>query len=153
MAALRVIPVSQPRFISELGDGFLAALGRERAQLCYPLASLLARGIPVVGSSDRPVVEGAPLLGIHDAVNELTGTLQPYAPAEAIPPEDAIRLFTTHGAYASFEEDRKGTLTPGKLADFVVLGADPTAVPAREIAQVPIVATFVGGEAIFEDGL
>jgi predicted amidohydrolase YtcJ len=145
--------VTQPRFISELGDGFVRAIGRRRSRLCYPLATLVRRGIRVAGSSDRPVVAGAPLLGIHDAVNQLTGSGEPYAPEEALTPEEALRLFTANAAFASFEDHRKGTLTPGKLADFVVLDADPTAVPKAEIAAIPIVATFVGGDAIYDGGL
>ncbi len=63
---LGVVIVTQPRFITELGDGFRAALGEERLRLTYPMASL--RGLPVAFSSDRPVVNGAPLLGIQAAV-------------------------------------------------------------------------------------
>ena len=152
IAALGLIPITQPRFITELGDGFIRAIGRERAALCYPLASLVRRGIPVAGSSDRPVVEGAPLLGIHDAVNQVTGSGEPYATREALSPEEAIRLFTLSAAFAALEDRHKGSLAPGKLADFVVLEADPTAIPKVQIATIPVVATFIGAEPIYVDG-
>ena len=152
IAALGLIPITQPRFITELGDGFIRAIGRERAALCYPLASLVRRGIPVAGSSDRPVVEGAPLLGIHDAVNQVTGSGEPYATKEALSPEEAIRLFTLSAAFAAFEDRHKGSLAPGKLADFVVLEADPTAIPNIQIATIPVVATFIGAKPIYIDG-
>jgi predicted amidohydrolase YtcJ len=127
IARLGVIPVPQQRFIGELGDGFIRVLGRERVRWCYPQRSYLDRGSPMPGSSDRFVVQGAPLLGIHDAVNQRTDSGAPYVPEEAITPAQAIRAFTLNSAFASFDEHRKGSITPGKLADLVVLGQDPTA--------------------------
>jgi hypothetical protein len=149
IADLGVIPVTQPRFISELGDGFIRALGRGRIGSCYPLASLVRRGILVAGSSDRPVVNGAPLLGIQDAVVQRTAAGEPYAPEEALTVDEALALFTRNAAFASFEDAEKGTLTPGKLADFTLLADDPGQVPPSEIGSIPVVATFVGGVPIF----
>jgi predicted amidohydrolase YtcJ len=150
---LGVVPVTQPRFISELGDGFARALGRSRLQLCYPLATLLRRGINLAGSSDRPVVEGAPLLGIHDCVNQRTGSGAPYAPEEALSPLEALALFTRNAAYAERQEVTKGTLALDKVGDFVVLEADPTAVGPEEIGAIPVLGTFVGGVPIYTEGL
>lgn len=150
---LGVVPVPQQRFIGELGDGFLRVLGRERVRWCYVQRSYLERGIRLPGSSDRYVVQGAPLLGIHDAVNQRTAAGAPYVPEEAIGAEDAIRAYTLGSAYASFEEDRKGSVKVGNLADLTVLGADPTAIDPTQIRYVPVVATLVGGEVAFEAGL
>ena len=146
---LKVIPVPQQPFISQLGDGFRRVLGEERTKLCYPMKSLLQAGIVVPGSSDRPVVLGAPLLGIHDAVNQTTASGQPYVPEEAVQPEEALRFYTVGSAYASFEERVKGSLTPGRLADFVVLDRDPTTVNKSEIRQIKVLCTVVGGKARF----
>ena len=153
LARLGVIPVPQQRFIGELGDGFKRNLGPERTRWCYVQKSFLARGVPMPGSSDRYVVEGAPLLGIHDAVNQKTLSGDDYVPEEAITPEEAIRAYTLNSAYASFEEGIKGSIEPGKLADLTVLGADPTRVPVEEIRHILVHGTVIGGQLLFERDL
>lgn len=150
MAAMGVIPVGQPPFIHEFGDGFLTHLGRERCQLTYPLKSLLNAGIPVAGSSDSPVSSYQPLIGIQAAVTERTIGGAEFAPAERLTVEEALAIYTRNAAYAAFDETKKGTVTVGKLADFAVLGADPRAVPPEEIAAIPVVATMRGGEFVHE---
>jgi predicted amidohydrolase YtcJ len=125
-----------------------AAVGQERVQLCYPLASLLAAGVRVAGSSDRPVVDGAPLLGIDSALNRRTDTGADYALAEAITAMQALELFTVNSAYASFEDDRKGKLSAGYLADFVVLRDNPTREPTPDLARIKVSATYVAGDCI-----
>jgi predicted amidohydrolase YtcJ len=147
---LGVIPVSQPPFITEFGDGFLHHLGRERAQLTYPLRSLIAAGIPVAGSSDSPVASYRPLAGIQAAVTERTADGDEYAPAERVSPLEAIRMYTSNAAYAAFDERSNGTIESGKLADLVVLGDNPLTVPPDAIASIPVVATIVGGRLAFE---
>jgi predicted amidohydrolase YtcJ len=143
---LGVIPVPQQPFISQLGDGFRRVLGDERTKLCYPMKSLVRAGIPVPGSSDRPVVPGAPLLGIHDATNQLTATGRPYVPEEAVTAEEALRFYTVGSAYASFEERLKGSLAPGKLADFVVLDRDITLEDRTRVKEARVLCTVVGGK-------
>jgi len=144
-AELGVIPVGQGRFASELGDGMLAAVGQERHGWLYRQRSLLDAGLVLPGSSDRPVASGAPLLGIHDMVNRRTATGAPFNDAEAITPAEALRAYTWGSAYASKQEHVKGSITPGKLADFTVLSEDPAAVAANRIAGLEIIATFVDG--------
>jgi len=145
-AKLGVIAVGQGRFASELGDGMLAAVGPERAAWLYRQRSLLDAGLVLPGSSDRPVASGAPLLGIHDMVNRRTATGAPFNPAEAITPAEALRAYTWGSAYASKQERAKGSITPGKLADFTVLSEDPTAVAPDRIAGLEVVATFLDGD-------
>ena len=145
-AKLGVIAVGQGRFASELGDGMLAAVGPERAAWLYRQRSLLDAGLVLPGSSDRPVASGAPLLGIHDMVNRRTATGAPFNPAEAITPAEALRAYTWGSAYASKQERAKGSITPGKLADFTVLSEDPTAVAPDRIAGLEVVATFIDGD-------
>ncbi|MBU2643426.1 amidohydrolase [bacterium] len=150
---LGVIPVPQQHFIGELGDGFKRVLGPERTRWCYPQRSMLDLGIPIPGSSDRFVVQGAPLLGIHDAVNQKTDSGADYVPEEKITPEEAIRLYTLNSAHAVFDEQIKGSIQTGKLADFTILGADPTTIAPEEIAEIPVQGTIVGGNLCFEKGL
>jgi predicted amidohydrolase YtcJ len=140
-----VIPVGQGRFASELGDGMLAAVGSERQGWLYRQRSLLDAGLVIPGSSDRPVASGAPLLGIHDMVNRRTATGARFNDAEAITPAEALRAYTWGSAYASKQEHSKGSIAPGKLADFAVLSEDPTTVAASRIAGLEVAATFVEG--------
>jgi len=150
---LGVIPVPQQHFIGELGDGFKRVLGPERTRWCYPQRSMLDRGIPIPGSSDRFVVKGAPLLGIHDVVNQKTDSGADYVPKEKITPEEAIRLYTLNSAHVAFEEHQKGSIQAGKLADFTILGADPTTIAPEEISQISVQGTIIGGELCYEKDL
>jgi predicted amidohydrolase YtcJ len=155
MAALGVIPVPQGRFVNEIGDGMLAALGPERTAWCYRARSFLDAGLPLPASSDRPVVRGAPLLGLADLVRRQTVDGVILAPYERLTPAEAIRAYTWGSAYAAFREDTVGTLEAGKLADFVVLSADPLAVldPGAEPGQeLGVVATVLGGAASHDPG-
>jgi hypothetical protein len=145
-AKLGVIAVGQGRFATELGDGMLAAVGAARAPWLYRQRSLLDAGLVLPGSSDRPVASGAPLLGIHDMVNRRTAAGAPFNAAEAITPAEALRAYTWGSAYASKQERTKGSITPGKLADFAVLSEDPTAVSPDRIAGLEVLATFVDGD-------
>lgn len=145
----RFFAVSQPIFLTEYGDGFIRHLGRERIGLTYPFRSLLAAGVELVFSSDCPVSTFEPLKGIQAAVTEVTGSGQAYAPAEAIEVEEALRCYTLAGARAGFAEDRLGSIEVGKLADFAVLGQEPTTVPPDQLAAVPVLATIIGGETVF----
>jgi predicted amidohydrolase YtcJ len=151
-AALGVVAVPQGRFASELGDGMLAAVGPARHGWLYRQRSLLQAGLTLPGSSDRPVVRGAPLLGIHDMVNRRTSAGQEFNPGEAITAREALRAYTLGSAYASHQEHVKGSITAGKLADLVVLSEDPTAVAPDRIAGLEVLATLVGGECQYSSG-
>ena len=96
------------------------------------------------------MIKGAPLLGIHDAVNQKTDSGEAYAPEEKITAEEAIRAYTIHSAYASFEEHIKGSVEAGKLADFTILAADPTTIDPAEIAHIPIDGTIINGELLYK---
>ncbi len=150
LARLGVIPVPQARFISEIGDGMLDAIGPARAGDCYRQRSFLDAGILVPGSSDRPVVDGAPLLGIHDLVNQRTATGRPFNPHEALTVEEAITAYTMGSAFAAFDEGLKGSIERGKLADLVVLDRDLTTIDPDGIAETEVLATMVGGRFEFD---
>ncbi len=153
IARLGVIPVPQGRFVNELGDGMAAALGPERVLQAYRQRSFLERGIPLPGSSDRPVVQGAPLLGIADLVLRRTAGGAEFGPGEALTPMQALHAWTLGSAHAAFEEHRTGSLVPGKLADLAVLSDDLTAVDPEQIASLQVLATVVGGEVRHDVGL
>ncbi|MEM7091901.1 MAG: amidohydrolase [Actinomycetota bacterium] len=148
IAELGVIPVPQARFISEIGDGMARAIGDRRPD-CYRQRSFLDAGIVLPGSSDRPVVNGAPLLGIHDLVNQRTADGDPFNPHEVITAEEAIHAYTHGSAFAAFDEADKGMVRPGAFADLAVLDGDPTTVDPETIADLSVTATMVGGVVEF----
>jgi predicted amidohydrolase YtcJ len=150
IARLGVIPVPQARFISEIGEGMLGAIGPDRAVDCYREKSFLDAGITLPGSSDRPVVLGAPLLGIHDLVNQQTAKGQPFNQHEALTIDQAITAYTMGSATAAFDERVKGSIEPGKLADLVVLDRDLTAIDPDGIGETEVLATMVGGRFEFD---
>lgn len=143
--ALGVIPVPQGRFANEIGDGMLRAVGPQRAAWVYRQRSLLDAGLVLPGSSDRPVVTGTPLLGMHDLVNQTTSSGAPFSPGEAITGLEALRAWTYGSAYASKQEHVKGTLSVGKLADLVVLSDNPARVAPDRIRDIGVLRTMVGG--------
>lgn len=145
---LRPVVVTQPRFLYELGEGYRVALGWERLRWKLPVAGL--RGVPLALSSDRPVVDGAPLKGIQAAVTRRTRDGWTLAPEEAISAEEAMWTYTVGGAYAARAEAEVGTLTPGKWADCVVVDRDPLAVAPEELESVRVMYTVVGGRVAYE---
>jgi len=152
-AELGVIAVPQGRFAAELGDGMLAAVGPDRHAWLYRQRSLLEAGMVLPGSSDRPVVAGAPLLGIDGMVNRRTSSGAPFNPGEAVTAEQALRAWTWGSAYASRQEHVKGSIAPGMLADLVVLSEDPTAVSPDRIAGLEVLATITGGVPRHDAGI
>ncbi|WP_153504626.1 amidohydrolase [Cumulibacter manganitolerans] len=143
---LGVIPVPQGRFIEEIGDGMMTALGAERSEWCYRGQSFLAAGGVLPGSSDRPVVLGAPLLGMQAMVTRRTGSGQLLGAAEAVSAYDAVRAYTAGSTYANRSDDVTGTLEVGKYADLVVLDRDPLQTPGQELGGIGVLATMVAGE-------
>lgn len=145
-ASLGVVPVPQGRFVGEIGDGMLRALGPERAGWAYRYRSLLDAGITPPGSSDRPVVDGAPLRGMHDMVNRRTDGGQPCGPEEAVSGLEALTAYTLGSAYASHAEADRGTLAVGKYADLAVLSDDPATVEPDRIRDIEVLSTVLAGE-------
>ncbi len=141
IAKLGIVPVPQGRFVGEIGDGMLAALGPERAVQAYRLRSFLTAGVILPGSSDRPVVTGRPLLGVMDMVCRLTESERPFGPTEAITVEEAMKAYSLGSARAERSESGRGALRVGQLADYVVLGADPRRLLPREIGHTPVTFT------------
>ena len=148
MAELGVTPVPQARFLHEIGDTMAAAVGPDRAAGLYRHASFLRAGLRVPGSSDRPVAAGAPLLGMQSMVQRRTATGAVIGPDERVDAATALRAYTLDAAWIAGEERERGSLTPGKLADFVLLTDDVTAVEPDRIGDVGVVATFVGGRCV-----
>ena len=148
-AELGIVVASQPGFLSTLGDGFAAAFPESRDEL-YAFAAWRQAGIPVAGSSDAPVITASPLVGIRDAVLRRTAAGQVLGPGERLTVRDALDMYTRVAAYAMHREDEIGSLEPGKLADFVVLDANPLDVDPERIAGIQVLATVLGGIPVYQ---
>ncbi len=143
---LVVVPHS---YIWEHGDK-MEGYGEWRWDWMHATRSMLDLGIPVAGHSDAPVSAADPLLRIQDMVTRTSAEGKVYGARQCISSEEALRAWTLGGAYAAFEEDRKGSIEPGKLADFVILAADLTKVKPGTIKDITVEGTFIGGKAVFE---
>jgi predicted amidohydrolase YtcJ len=127
-------------------------IGHERSKTSYAFRSLLDAGARLAFGSDWFVAPATPLEGIYAAVTRRTlddNNPDGWIPGQKISVEEAIKAYTSDAAYASFEENIKGTLEPGKLADFVVLEKDITTIQPIEIREVKVLMTVVGGKTVF----
>jgi predicted amidohydrolase YtcJ len=152
-AQLEVIASMQPYHAIDDGRWAEKVIGPERIKTTYAFRSLIDSGAHLVFGSDWYVAPPSPLLGIHAAVTRRTidgRNPDGWVPEQKITVEEALRAYTASAAYASFEEAEKGTLEPGKLADFAVLDRDIMRIPPEEIAEAKVVMTVVGGKTVFE---
>jgi predicted amidohydrolase YtcJ len=145
MARLGVVAVPQPAFGYYLGDAYRRNFSEEWLALAYPTRAWLERGIAVAFSSDAPVISPDPWVGIRAAVLRQTLTGEPFGPEQRVPVLEAIRLYTAGGAYASFEEHQRGRITPGFLADLLVVDRDPLAIDPEELPTLRTLLTVVDG--------
>jgi len=147
---LHVLVDGNPPFVYWIGSWF-TKYGPERIRWAYPANSYIENGVIEAAGSDVPVTPFSPWWGIWAAVarKELQSG-QVLAPEERISIEQALTLYTRNGAYAGFEEKRKGALEPGKLADFIVIDRDVLSVPTDELKDVKVLQTFVSGHCIYD---
>lgn len=126
-------------------------VGKTLAASSYSWKTLLDKGVTVSNGSDCPVELPRALAGIQCAVTrtDLRGSTPPYLEHEKFTVQQALDSYTRAGAYASFEEAVKGQIRPGMLADFVVLGKNPFSVEPCSIQDIPVLATFLGGQAVY----
>ncbi|MDY7230111.1 amidohydrolase [Hyalangium rubrum] len=152
-AAQGVIASMQPYHAIDDGRWAERVIGPERAKTTYAFRSLRDTGARLAFGSDWFVAPPTPLEGIYAAVTRRTLDGEHpggWVPEQRIGVEDALRAYTSGSAYASFEEQDKGTLEEGKLADFTLLERDITRIPPEEIRDVKVMLTVVGGQVVFE---
>lgn len=150
ISRLGIMVVTQPPFVYYSGERYLAMVPPDRQPWLYRIKSLMEVGIPVAGSSDSPIVDDNPLVGIHAAVNRLATSGQAVLPEERISVNKALEMYTRNAAFASFEENEKGTIREGKLADLVLLSDDPTIIPPEQLKDIKVEMTIIGGEVVWE---
>jgi len=145
-ADLGVLVSTQPTFPylrGGPGSGYETRIGKERVARAYPLRELLDAGLLVAGGSDSNVLPADVMLGIHAAANHPNES-------QRISAEEALRLYTENAARSEFEEGERGTLTPGKSGDMIVVGEDPCTVPPGRIKDIKIITTVVEGRVAYQ---
>jgi len=142
--------VTQPPFLYHMGDRYLEGISSAQLGWVYPTGSFLKRGLKVAASSDSPVAPCNPLVGIYAAVARKTETGRTLSPWERVSPLEALKMYSLWGAYASFEDGIKGSITPGKLADMAVLNGDPTRTTPEEIKEIKVMLTVIDGRVLWE---
>lgn len=153
--ALGVIASMQPYHAIDDGRWATRVIGPERSKGTYAFRSLLDANAPLAFGSDWFVAPPTPLEGIYAAVTRRTlDDRHPngWVPAQKITVEEALAAYTRAGAYASFDEEEKGSIATGRLADLTVIDRDLRAIPAPEIRNARILRTIVGGRTVFVAG-
>jgi len=151
---LNIIASMQPYHAIDDGRWAEEVIGYERCESSYAWRSLLDKGARLVFGSDWYVAPPTPLEGIYAAVTRRTldeKNPDGWIPAQKISVEEALRAYTIEAAYAGFEDRDRGSLTAGKLADFVMLDRDILTVPAAEIRAAQVLMTIIGGRIIYEN--
>ena len=152
-AKLGVIASMQPSHA--ISDLFFAPtrLGMDRLRGAYAWNSLLKSGAIICGGSDAPVERGEPMIEFYAAVTRKSTNGESHEgwhPEEAVSREQALKMFTINAAYAAFEENDKGSIEEGKLADFTVLSEDLMKIPPAKILNTRCEMTVIGGEIVFQ---
>jgi predicted amidohydrolase YtcJ len=152
-ARLGVIASMQPYHAIDDGRWAEKRIGRERCKTTYAFRSLLDSKAVLAFGSDWDVAPLSPLEGISAAVTRRTidgKNPEGWFPDQKITAEEALRAYTSSAAYAAFEEKEKGTLSPGKVADFVILSRDLFSIEPERIEKFSVISTVVGGRVVYE---
>ncbi len=147
--ALGAIPTPFSTYVYYHGEK-MREYGPERLNWMFAVRSFLDAGIRVTQASDYPPGPFEPMMALQSEVTRTDTHGTVWGPRQKITVEEAIRVGTLNGAYASFEEHQKGSITAGKLADLVVLGRDPMQVDPGALIQIPVERTMAGGSWVFE---
>jgi predicted amidohydrolase YtcJ len=149
----KIIASMQPYHAIDDGRWAEKRIGKERAQTTYAFRSLLDAGVTLAFGSDWTVAPLDPILSIYGAVTRRTldgKNPKGWIPEQRIAVDEAVRAYTVGSAYAEFQDKVKGTITPGKLADLVMLSGDIFKIESKEIEKVKVLMTIVDGRVVYE---
>src|SRR6202034_4914825 len=135
-------------YMWEYGN-ILVSYGPKRLSMMHAYRTSVDMGIPVAGHSDSPISAADPLLRIQDMVTRTSSQGVVVGGNQKVSVDEAIKVWTLDGAYATFEENIKGSIAPGKLADFVVLQKDPRKVQPNTIKDIILEATYLAGNKVY----
>ncbi|MFK2826451.1 amidohydrolase [Bacillus sp. B190/17] len=150
MKDLGVIPVPQYGLIHDMGDIYMKVLDQPAYNYVFASKTFYDAGLKPAGSSDSPVIDFSPLAGIYAAMSRETKNKSVFLPEQRLSLVEAIETYTAFAARASFDENIKGTLEVGKLADMVVLPANFMQFSAEEVKNTEVDMTIIGGEIVFQ---
>ncbi len=146
------IPIPGTSFLHAFQKAYVANLGMDRIRYAYAMREFLNRGIVAAASTDAPVVSTSAMIGIQTMMTRLSEEGEELYAEEKITLEEAIHAYTWAGAYASFEENLKGTLEPGKVGDVAVLEGDLRDVPPEAMSTVNVDLTVMNGDVVYQRG-
>ncbi len=149
MKELEVLPSIFGPYVYFHGDKLLPAFGDERAEWMFAAKSFLESGNKVAAHSDHPCAPISPLMGIHALVNRKTVSGRWFGKSQQVSIIDALRLYTINAAFHSFDEEKIGSLEPGKLMDLVVLSKNILTVDPEEIKDIQILMTIIDGKVVY----
>lgn len=160
-AALGVVADMQPAWYHFDGPALAGVLGPDRMGTLQPYRSIIDAGVVVAGGSDHMIKFDAresvnpfdPFLGMWIAVTRMTTDGSVHNPEQRITREEALRMWTLNAAYLTFEEDVKGSLEPGKYADFVIVDRDILTCAEDELRETRVLATVLGGREVYSTAL
>ena len=141
--------VTQPGFLYYSGRRYLSEVPADMQPWLYRVNSFLDAGLVTALASDAPVIDPDPMVGIYAAVTRKARTGETVGDSERAPVSDVVRMYTLGGAYASGQEECRGSIEVGKLADLVLLDGDPTSVHPEQIRRIRAVMTMIGGEVVW----
>lgn len=150
---LGIIPSMQPLHLADDGGWAHKIIGNNALKGSYVFKSLIQSGAKIAFGSDWFVADPSPILSVHAAVNRQTSNNkypEGWLPEQKISVLDAVKAYTIDAAYASFDESIKGSIVPGKLADFVVLDRDIFSINPAEIKNTRVILTIVDGKVVFQ---
>ena len=140
---------TQAPFLYWLGDSFIESVGRERANRCIPLKTMIERGIIVASSHDTTVTPPLPAIGMYSSVARTTIQGDSIGEVEAITPLQALRTYTTHAAWHAFMEEEIGSIEAGKYADLVIWDRNPLEVSVEGLREVKVETTLLAGRVVY----
>ncbi len=145
MGEYGIIASCQPPFINSEYNWLEKRLGKDRCKNTYPMRSILDNDIILISGSDCPIEDPSPILGLHALVNR-----NGFIPEECITMEEALKTYTINPAYAAFQENVKGSIEVGKLADLVILDQNPLEVPKDKIREIQVLETIIRGKTVYK---
>ncbi len=150
LKATGICVVTQPAFLYHSGERYLSEVSAGLLPWLYPVGSLLRDGIRLAAGSDAPVVPPDPLVGMYAAVSRRAAGGRVISIEQGISPIQALEMYTVGGAYVAFQEEDRGSIEAGKLADLVLLDVDPAGAGPEALKGIRVRLTLIGGHVVWE---
>jgi predicted amidohydrolase YtcJ len=149
MVKARILAAAQPNFLYTLENRYVETLDGERLEHVNPVGRPMRKGVFIAFGSDNLPID--PRVGLYAAVTRKGMSGRVFGPDEAVSIQEALRMYTVNSAYLSWDEQKKGSIEVGKLADFIVLDRDPLTVPPEQLLTMRVLTTFVNGKSVYHE--